>query len=115
MQDIIIWHNPRCSKSRSALAYLDKKGIIPTVVKYMDEIPNEERIKEILTFLNIEPRSLMRTKEEIYSKLNLKDEESDEKLIKAMTQNPKLIERPVIINGDKAVIARPLENIDKIL
>lgn len=115
MQDIIIWHNPRCSKSRNALAYLDEKGIIPTIVKYMDEIPNEERIKEILTFLNIKPRSLMRTKEEIYTKLNLKDEESDAKLIKAMTQNPKLIERPVIINGNKAVIARPLENIDKIL
>ncbi len=115
MNDIIIWHNPRCSKSRNALSYLEEKGISPKVIKYMDETPSIDEIKEVLTLLNINVRDWMRTKEVVYKELNLKDVENEDELIKAMSENPKLIERPVVINTNKAVIARPLENIDKIL
>lgn len=116
MQDIIIWHNPRCSKSRNALVYLEKKEIIPTIVKYLDETPSIDELKNILKLLGFSSaRELMRTKEDIYKELNLKDVNSEDELIKAMAENPKLIERPVIINGNKAIVARPLENIDTIL
>jgi len=115
MQDIIVWHNPRCSKSRNALTYLDDKGIIPTIYKYMDENPSVDELKEMLKLLNIDVRKWMRTKEDIYKELNLKDVENEDKLLEAMSNNPKLIERPVVINQGKAVIARPLENIDTIL
>jgi len=115
MNDITIWHNPRCSKSRNALTYLEEKGLTLKIVKYMDETPDISEIKEVLNLLNIDVRDWMRTKEEIYKELNLKDVENKDELIKAMSENPKLIERPVIIKGSKAVIARPLENIDKIL
>ena len=115
MQNITIWHNPRCSKSRNALAYLEEKGIIPTVVKYLDETFTHEDLKNILKLLDISAKDLMRKKEDIYKQLNLKDIISEDELIKAMIENPKLIERPIIINGKKAVIARPLENIDRIL
>lgn len=115
MQDVTIWHNPRCSKSRNALSYLEEKGITPRVVKYMDETPSQEEIKKILTLLNIDIKSWMRTKETVFKELNLKEVDDEATLIKAMSENPKLIERPVVIKGNKAVIARPLENIDTIL
>lgn len=115
MKKIVIWHNPRCSKSRDALKYLEEKNIDLEVVKYLDETPSKEQLKETLKLLGLEARELMRTKEDLYKELNLKDEASEDKLIDAMVNNPKLIERPVIINGNKAVIARPLENIDKII
>ena len=115
MQNITVWHNPRCSKSRDALSYLDKKGIIPTIVKYLDETPSFDEIKNILKLLDMNARDLMRKKEDIYKELNLKDVASEDELIKAMVENPKLIERPVVINENRAVIARPLENIDRIL
>ena len=115
MQDIKIWHNPRCSKSRNALTYLEEKGIIPSIYKYLDENPSVEDLKELLKLLNIDVRDWMRTKEDIYKELNLKDETNEDKLLEAMANNPKLIERPVIINGNRAVIARPTEKIDEIL
>ncbi len=115
MQDITVWHNPRCSKSRNAIVYLEEKGIIPNIVKYMDETPSINEIKEVLTLLNIDVRDWMRTKEDVYKEMNLKDVQDEEQLIKAMSENPKLIERPVVIKGNRAVIARPLENIDTLL
>ncbi|WP_321471107.1 arsenate reductase (glutaredoxin) [Halarcobacter sp.] len=115
MSKITILHNPRCSKSRNALAYLEEKGLELNVVKYLVDTPSKEELIKIIEMLNITPRQLMRTKEDIYKELNLKDAKSDEVLITAMIENPKLIERPIIIKDNKAVIARPLENIDKIL
>ena len=115
MENITIWHNPRCSKSRNALDYLEEKKITPKVIKYLEETPSELEIKNVLKLLNITARDLMRTKETLYKELELKNETNEDKLIKAMLENPKLIERPVVINGNKAVIARPLENIDTIL
>ncbi|XOB60956.1 arsenate reductase (glutaredoxin) [Campylobacterota bacterium DY0563] len=115
MSKITILHNPRCSKSRNVLAYLEEKGLELNVVKYLVDTPTKEELKRIIEMLNITPRELMRTKEDVYKELNLKDATSNEVLIDAMLANPKLIERPVVIKDDKAVIARPLENIDKIL
>ena len=111
----VIWHNPRCGKSRDALKLLNEKSIDADVVKYLDTPPSREEIVDVIKMLNIEPRALMRTKESIYKELNLKEETDDEKLIDAMVENPKLIERPVVINGDKAAIGRPIENIIEIL
>lgn len=114
MQDITIWHNPRCSKSRDALNYLEEKKIALSVIKYMDAKLTKEDIKEVLQMLGIGARSLMRTKEDIYKELNLKDENDEEKLIQALADNPKLIERPIVIKDGSAVIARPLEKIDEL-
>jgi arsenate reductase (glutaredoxin) len=109
MKNITIWHNPRCSKSRQALALLDENGCEKEVIKYLEQTPNKSEIKKVLAMLGISPRELIRTKEDIYKKLDLKNENNEEKLIEAMAENPKLIERPIIIKGNKAIIARPPE------
>ncbi|MGA1931300.1 arsenate reductase (glutaredoxin) [Arcobacter sp. YIC-464] len=115
MEDITIWHNPRCSKSRNALNLLEEKNIDAQVVKYLDETPSKEEIKDILNKLNMTAQELMRKGETVYKELGLKDETNEDKLIDAMIENPKLIERPVIIKGEKAVIARPIENLEELL
>ncbi len=112
MDNITIWHNSRCSKSRAALEYLKSKDLDITTINYLEAILSKEDMKEILQMLGMGARELMRTKEDIYKQLNLKDENNEDKLIEAMINNPKLIERPIIIKGNDAVIARPLENID---
>jgi len=111
MKDIKIWHNPKCSKSRASFALLDERDIDVEVIKYLDTPPTEDELKALLVMLGMQPRELMRTKESIYKELNLKDEDDNSTLIQAMVQNPKLIERPIIIKGDKAVIGRPIENV----
>jgi arsenate reductase len=115
MANVTIWHNPRCSKSRDSFNLLEEKGIEADVVKYLDNPPSKEELKEVLKLLGIAPRELMRTKEMIYKELNLKEENDDEKLIEAMVENPKLIERPIVIKGGKAVIGRPIEKVIELL
>lgn len=107
MKKITIWHNPRCSKSRDALKIVDENNIDKEVVKYLEETPNKKELETILQMLDITPRELMRTKETIYKELNLKDITDNTKLIEAMVKHPKLIERPILIKGDKAIIGRP--------
>ena len=109
-----IWHNSRCSKSRNALNYLKERNIDYKVKEYLKEPITKEELKEVLDKLGMKPSELVRKKEAIYKELGLKDASEDE-LLEAMVQNPKLIERPIVINGDKAVVARPLENIEKVL
>lgn len=104
----IIWHNPRCSKSRQTLALLEGKGIAPTIRKYLEDAPSEAEIKDVLGKLGLAPLALMRTKEALFKELGLKGA-SDAALITAMAQNPKLIERPVMLAGDKAALGRPPE------
>ena len=111
MSTVTIWHNPRCSKSRQALSLLEENGVSAEVVKYLDTNPSADEIKTLLSKLGIEPRELMRTKEAIYKELALKEVTDNEKLIEAMAEHPKLIERPVVIVGDKAVIGRPPEKV----
>ena len=106
-----IWHNPKCSKSRAALEMLQQKGIETEVVKYLEATPTKEIIKELLAKLKISARELMRTKEELYKELGLKEVADEEGLIDAMVEHPKLIERPIVILENKAVIGRPPEKI----
>jgi arsenate reductase len=115
MEKIVVWHNPRCSKSRNAIKYLDEKGVEYEVRRYLDEPPTVEEIREVLKKLGMKPRELMRTKEKLYRELSLKEVEDEEKLIEAMAEHPKLIERPIVIKGEKAVVARPETRIDEIL
>lgn len=115
MDDIVVWHNPKCSKSRGALDYLQEKEVTPTVVRYMDKTITKSELKKILKLLKMSARQLMRTKESVYKELNLDAQEDENALIEAMIAHPKLIERPIVIRGNKAVVARPLENIDAIL
>ena len=111
MSSYEIWHNPRCSKSRQALALLEEKGVEVEVIKYMDTLKSVEEIKEVLQKLNISARELMRTTEDDYKSLNLKNENDEEKLIEAMSTHPKLIQRAIVIKGDKAVLGRPPEKV----
>jgi arsenate reductase len=111
MQEVTIWHNARCSKSRSTLALLKEHGHEPSVVSYLEDVPSAHEITRVLGLLELEPRSLMRTKEAVYRELGLADESDDEALIRAMVENPILIERPIVICGDRAAIGRPPESV----
>ncbi len=111
MSDVIIWHNPRCSKSRQTLALIEEQGSSAEIVKYLESTPGVEEIKDVLKKLGLSARELMRTKEAIYKELDLKNVEDESQLIQAMAENPKLIERPVVIMGDKAVLGRPPEKV----
>ena len=115
MSIIKIWHNPRCSKSREALSILEENNCEKEIVKYLESTPESDEIKNTLNILGISARELMRTKEEIYKELNLKEETDEDKLIEAMANNPKLIERPVLFKDGKAIIGRPTDKIAEFL
>ncbi len=115
MANVTIWHNPRCSKSRNAVTLLEEQGVEAEVVKYLDTPPSKEEIVDVLKMLGLSARELMRTKEDIYKELGLKDVSDEDTLIDAMVANPKLIERPIVIKDGKAAIGRPIENIVEIL
>ena len=112
---VVIYHNPRCSKSRQALALLEERGIEPQIIRYLDTPPSAEELKTILEKLGVDPRDMMRIKEAPYKELNLKEVDDDNALIDAMAGNPVLIERPIVVNGDKAAIGRPPEAVLDIL
>lgn len=112
---ITIWHNNRCGKSRSALSILEEKGIAFKVVKYLETPPSEKEIKEVLHKAGIKAHDLIRTGETIYKEKYKGKNLSETEWIKAMAENPILIERPVVINGDKAIVARPPERVAEIL
>ena len=114
MGEIKIYHNNRCSKSRAGLKFLEEKGIEPAIVKYMNGISAEE-LTDVLNKLGMKPMELIRKNEELFRKEYKGKELSDEEWIEAMVTNPKLIERPIIVKGDKAVVARPAEKIDELL
>lgn len=107
-----IYHNPRCSKSRQTLAILEEKGITPTVVKYLESPPDSATLKHVLKMLGIGPRELLRKGEDAYKDNNLSNPKlSDAELIDCMLRHPTLIERPIVVRGDKAVLGRPPENV----
>jgi len=109
---VTIYHNPRCSKSRQTLQLIEDKGIEPNIIRYLDTPPSKDELKTLLEKLGIEARALLRKNEQAYKELNLADATlSDDQLLEAMVQNPKLIERPIVVNGDKAVLGRPPENV----
>lgn len=113
--DLTIWHNPRCSKSRQTLAILEEKGLTPTVRLYLEDAPSEAEIKDALSKLGMDdPRALMRKGEAEYKETGCADKEGDA-LVAAMHATPKLIERPIVFNGEKAKIGRPPEGVVDIL
>ena len=116
MSDTIIYHNPRCSKSRATLGLLEEKGVNATVVKYLETPPSKEQLEFILNQLGLEPRQLMRKHEKEYKENNLADESlSRDDLIEAMIKFPKIIERPIVVKDGKVAIGRPPENVLAIL
>ncbi|EOC1317116.1 arsenate reductase (glutaredoxin) [Cronobacter turicensis] len=116
-RDVTIYHNPRCSKSRETLSLLTERGIEPHVVLYLETPPDAATIKTLLKQLGFsQARELMRTKEELYKTLDLADASlSEEALIQAMVDNPKLIERPIVVSDGKARLGRPPEQVLEIL
>ena len=116
MTDLTLYHNPRCSKSRGALELLEARGLTPNVVRYLETPLNAGQIKALLGKLGISARQLLRTGEDEYKMLQLADESlSEAQLIDAIVQHPKLMERPILEVGDKAVIGRPPENVLELL
>lgn len=116
MTDLTLYHNPRCSKSRGALELLEERGFNPDVVRYLETPPDAATLKALLGKLGIGARQLLRIGEDEYKELDLANTAlSDEQLIAAMAAHPKLIERPILVVGDKAVIGRPPEKVLEIL
>jgi arsenate reductase len=111
VSEYTIYHNPRCSKSRNTLALLEDKGVTPTVVLYLDTAPDARELGEILNKLGIKAGQLVRRGEDVYRECGLDGQSSDEEILAAMAAHPKLIERPIVIKGDRAVIGRPPENV----
>jgi arsenate reductase len=112
---IKIYHNPRCQKSRSTLKLLENSGASFEVIKYLETPPSEQELKQILTCLNLSPENLIRKNEPIWKENYKHKIFSDEELIQIMLKHPKLIERPIVIKGDRAIIGRPPENVNTIL
>ncbi|MDP9941759.1 arsenate reductase (glutaredoxin) [Ectopseudomonas alcaliphila] len=116
MTDLTLYHNPRCSKSRGALELLEARGLQPQLVRYLETPPSTSELKSLLGKLGITARELLRSGEDEYKTLGLSDTSlSEAQLIEAMVEHPKLIERPILIAGDKAVIGRPPEKVLELL
>ncbi|MFU8805291.1 MAG: arsenate reductase (glutaredoxin) [Bradymonadaceae bacterium] len=112
IQNVTIWHNPRCSKSRQTLALLEERGIEFEVRRYLDDPPDAQTLSKVLDAMAMEPRDLMRRKEDEYRKFGLENPEMTRgELIAAMAEHPRLIERPVVIAGQRAALGRPPENV----
>jgi arsenate reductase len=112
MADVTIYHNPRCSKSRQTLELLQENNISPEIILYLETPPSKSEIKSLLNKLGITARELLRSSEDAYKEGNLADTSLTEgQLIDAMLANPKLIERPIVVAGENAVIGRPPENV----
>ena len=109
---VTIYHNPRCSKSRQTLELIRSRGIEPEIIEYLETPPDTDTFWKILRMLGMNPRQIMRTKEKEFREKGLDDESlGNDKLIEAMQEDPILIERPIVIAGNKAVIGRPPENV----
>jgi arsenate reductase len=113
---ITIYHNPRCTKSRQTLALIEEAGVKPRVVLYLDTPPTEAELDRILKMLDLGPTELMRKNESIYAELGLAGKTlSRREAIKLMVENPRLIERPIVVKGNKAILGRPPENVRVLL
>ena len=110
--NVEIWHYPRCSKSRQTLQLLQERGIEPAVRKYRKDPPDADTLGEVLEMLGMQPRELMRQKEDVYNELGLDAADlSHDELIEAMVEHPILIQRPVVIADGKAALGRPPEHV----
>jgi arsenate reductase len=112
MSEYTIYHNPRCSKSRQTLQLLSDNGVEPEIVLYLETPPSATQLKQLIKKLGMSPRELLRKGEEAYKEGGLANTGlSDSQLIAAMVAEPKLIERPVVVNGERAILGRPPENV----
>ena len=111
-----IYHNPRCSKSRQTLQLIQGTGVEPEIVEYLKAPPSENELDQLLKKLGLEPQELMRKKETVYQELDLSHRQlTRSQAIKIMVENPILIERPIVVQGNKAVLGRPPENVNSLL
>ena len=116
MKEFIIYHNPRCSKSRQTLQLLREEGIEPTIVEYLKTPLAKEQLRNISQLLGLRPKDFVRKIEIDFKDNDLsKSLEDDEKILDAMLLFPKIIERPIVISGEEAVIGRPPENVQKLI
>lgn len=116
VMDTVIYHNPRCSKSRQALALLEEAGVEARVVRYLETPPTAEELDRLLTTLGVEPVEVMRTKDDLYQELGLSGRTiGREDGIRLLVEHPALLERPIVVRGDKAVVARPPERVSEVL
>lgn len=113
---VTIYHNPRCAKSRAALQLIQKQGIEPEIIEYLECPPSAGELEDLLRLLGKEPRDIMRKKEREYKEAGLDDASlSRRELIRRMAANPRVIERPIVVANGKAVVGRPPESVLKIL
>ncbi len=112
---ITILHNPRCSKSRAGVALLEEKGLEFEIIKYMDDPLTPDELTSVIVKLGKRPLDIIRKNEDVYKEEFADKELSDEEWMLAMLEHPRLLERPIVVNGDKAVIGRPTEAIETIL
>lgn len=116
LADVTIYHNPRCSKSRQTLELLQKRGVEPTIVEYLKTPPDVQTLSRLIDQLGIQPADLLRKKEIEFEELYLEDKLHDrDALIDAMVEYPVLIERPIVVSGDRACLGRPPEQIIEII
>ncbi len=114
--EIVIYHNPRCSKSRETLKILTENGHNPGVIKYLETPPSMNEFRQLLSLLGLSPRELLRTGESAYLESGLDDPSiDDETILKALTKHPILMQRPIVVRGNRAVIGRPPDNVRQLL
>ncbi len=114
MAEVTIYHNPRCSKSRETLKLIEDRGIMPTVVEYLKSPPTADELRRILALLGKAPRDILRRKEAAEAGIDA-DTLDDEALLRAMVARPAVIERPIVVAGDRAALGRPPESVAAIL
>lgn len=116
MKEFTIYHNPKCSKSRETLQLLRDRGIEPNIIEYLKIPLQKDKLKIISQRLGLRPKEFIRKNEKDFKERNLSSHlDNDDKIIEAMLAWPKIIERPIVISGDKAIIGRPPENVQKII
>lgn len=112
MSEVTIYHNPRCSKSRQTLSLIEEQGVAPNIIKYLDEGPSEAVLTRLVAQLGLaKAHDLLRTGEAEYKEAGLTPDSDNATVIAAMAKYPRLIERPIVVKGDQAVLGRPPENV----
>lgn len=116
MSELTIYHNPRCSKSRATLALLEENDVSPNIVLYLESPPSAEELKSLLGKLGMGIRDILRRSEAEFDEFNLGDDSLSEEIVfDIVCRHPKLIERPIVVKGERAIIGRPPENVLKLL
>lgn len=113
--EVTLYHNPRCSKSRQALKLLQEKGVEPKIIEYLKDRPATATIKKLIELLENDPNSAVRTKESAYEEAGLSEDSTNADVIAAIAESPGLLERPIAVRGDRAIIGRPPERVLELL